>query len=42
MHGSLSKQKAEKGGAFDREIMIRQETGTDFDKVYEVVKVFPL
>jgi hypothetical protein len=38
MHESLLKRKITKGRAFNREALIRQETGADYDRVYEVVK----
>jgi hypothetical protein len=35
MHESFSKKKIRKGRVFNREILIRQESGADFDSVYE-------
>lgn len=39
MHESFSKKKRRKGRAFNREILIRQESGADFDSVYDSEKV---
>ncbi|GMA98280.1 N-acetyltransferase [Pelosinus sp. IPA-1] len=38
MHESLSKRKIKEGEVISMEIIIRQETGADFDSVYKVVE----